>query len=111
MPITKERFVTTQEKAHLHDCNTCTYLGTVRVVNDGYDFYICMGSKGVSNAFLLARYGEPGEDRSCIRGAYSTVDENIADNLLSFAKRLYLKSVAANDEPAEPYYAEDTTYA
>lgn len=44
--------------AWLHDCDTCTYLGSAKIKNKTHDFYHCNTSWGEGS--IIARYSSDG---------------------------------------------------
>jgi hypothetical protein len=100
----EDRGKVTQEKFHAHDCDKCDYLGSIQTCGEAYDLYVCVNTGIFALTAFIARFGE---DDRYISLSYHDVNEAKPGNILSAAKRLYLKSTLSD----KLYFEEDTTYA
>jgi len=65
----------TQIKAHKHDCDACTYVGTTEVKGATFDMYICLDNSNRLDSTAVARFGKDGD---CISAPFGILDRTPA---------------------------------
>lgn len=79
------RIVSGKQPVHRHDCENCTYLGTVQHNGGPVDLYHCLQAESYNMPTVIARYGEDGDYTSGVVAAKLYIEHGRLDHPLVIA--------------------------